>query len=119
SALVRRFEGTIGGTIFSRSKMNELLVRAIREKRVIAFSYKGGARRTVEPHDYGVFKGRETLLAYQLSGASTSGASRGWKDLVTADMSSIELLARTFPGSRGRDTKHRHREWDALFARVE
>jgi hypothetical protein len=101
------------------SPMNEPLLRAIREKRLIAFSYKGSARRTAEPHDYGIFHGRETLLAYQLSGASSSGAARGWKDLHVDDLARLELLERTFPGSRGHETKLRHRDWDVLFARVD
>jgi hypothetical protein len=98
--------------------MNEVLLRAIREKRVIALTYKGGPGRTAEPHDYGIIDGRERLLAYQLTGASSSGSPHGWKDLAVADIGDLELLDRTFPGSRGRETK-RHRAWDVLFARVE
>ena len=43
--------------------MNTDLVRAIREKRLIEFTYKSGGVRIAEPHDYGIQKGIERLLA--------------------------------------------------------
>ena len=48
--------------------MNTDLVRAIREKRLIEFTYKSGGVRIAEPHDYGIQNGIERLLAFQLSG---------------------------------------------------
>jgi hypothetical protein len=98
--------------------MRDLLVQAIDGRRVIAFRYKGGAQRTAEPHDYGVSRGHDRLLVDQLSGASASGASHGWKDLLVADIRDLVVLDRTFAGSRGHETRQ-HREWDTLFARVE
>ena len=50
--------------------MNTDLVRAIREKRLIEFTYKSSGVRIAEPHDYGIQKGIERLLAFQLSGES-------------------------------------------------
>jgi len=98
--------------------IRDLLVQAIHRKRVIAFRYQGGAERTAEPHDYGVSHGRERLLAYQLTGDSSSGSPRGWKDLVVEDIAHLRMLDQVFAGSRGHET-HRHRLWDELFARVD
>ena len=55
--------------------MNDDLVRAIVDKRLIEFVYKAGRTRTVEPHDYGIRRGVERLLGFQISGESRSGAS--------------------------------------------
>ena len=52
---------------------------AIRERRILRFSY-GGSLRRVEPHAYGTDRlGQELLLAWQLGGGSESGSSVGWK----------------------------------------
>ena len=48
--------------------MNTDLVRAIREKRLIEFTYKSSVVRIAEPHDYGIQDGIERLLTFQLSG---------------------------------------------------
>jgi hypothetical protein len=97
--------------------MNTELVRAINEKRLIEFVYKGGRPRIVEPHDYGIRGGVEKLLVYQISGESSSGNPHGWKELRVEDMSQLRVLDRTFPGSRG-DKHRKHLKWDKLFARV-
>ena len=47
--------------------MNTDLVRAIREKRLIEFTYKSGGVRIAEPHDYGIQNGIERLLTFQLA----------------------------------------------------
>ena len=98
--------------------MNTDLVRAIREKRLIEFTYKSGGVRVAEPHDYGIQKGIERLLAFQLSGESRTRTERGWKDLRLADIRNLRVLEQRFPGSRG-DSSQKHRTWDVLFARVE
>ena len=97
--------------------VNQQLVRAIAEKRLIQFSYKRGATRMVEPHDYGVQHGVERILGYQISGESRSGAAHGWKWFDVADISALALLEETFPGSRVDSAQH-HAGWDRLFARV-
>jgi predicted DNA-binding transcriptional regulator YafY len=97
--------------------VNSDLVLAITEKRLIEFVYKAGRTRIVEPHDYGMRRGVEQLLAYQISGASRSGASHGWKHFDVDGITQLRLLDRRFPGSRADSTQH-HREWDTLFARV-
>lgn len=97
--------------------MNAELVRAIVEKRLIAFVYKAGRPRIVEPHDYGIRRGVESVLGYQLSGASRSGAPHGWKQFDVDQMTDVRLLERRFPGTRA-DSAQQHRDWDVLFARV-
>jgi hypothetical protein len=97
--------------------MNTELVRAINERRLIEFVYKGGRPRIAEPHDYGILGGVESLLAYQVSGESRSGTPHSWKHIKIEDMSQLRVLDRKFSGSRG-DSRQHHLKWDKLFARV-
>jgi predicted DNA-binding transcriptional regulator YafY len=86
------------------------LLAAIAQKRLIALRFKATAR-VAEPHDYGIRGGRETLLAYQLS------PEAGWRWFEVERMSDVEMLDRSFAGSRAAPTG-RHHHWDVLFARV-
>lgn len=97
--------------------VNNELVGAIREKRLIEFAYKGGRPRVVEPHDYGIQGGIERLLGFQISGQSASGASHGWKQFDVNHIGQLHVLERRFAGSRADSAQH-HRTWDTLFARV-
>jgi hypothetical protein len=97
--------------------VNSALVIAISGKRLIEFVYKGGRPRIAEPHDYGVRKGVEGLLAYQISGESRSGTPNCWKHFDVEDMRQLRVLDRQFPGSRADSSQH-HGQWDKLFARV-
>ena len=97
--------------------MNSDLVRAIVDKRLVEFIYKGGSIRIVEPHDYGIRHGVECLLGFQISGESKSGAPRGWKQFDVDQISRLRVLERRFPGTRADSAQH-HRTWDKLFARV-
>jgi hypothetical protein len=92
-------------------------MRAIVDTRLIEFVYKSGRSRIVEPHDYGIRGGVERLLAYQISGASRSGAPHGWKHFDVDGMTQLRVLDRRFPGSRSDSSQH-HGNWDTLFARV-
>jgi predicted DNA-binding transcriptional regulator YafY len=93
------------------------LVRAIHTKHLVRFAYKGGGDRIVEPHDYGIKEGVESLLGYQVGGESKSGSARGWKQFNLAEIENLRVLDRQFPGSRADSAQH-HRTWDTLFARV-
>ena len=97
--------------------VNAELVRAIRERRLVELVYKGGRPRTVEPHDYGIRRGADWLLVYQLAGESRSGAIEGWKWLTLAGIDRLRVLDRHFSGTRA-DSEQQHRDWDSLFARV-
>ena len=101
----------------SGEQVNSHLVLAIHNKRLIEFVYKNGRPRIIEPHDYGIRKGVELLLAYQVSGDSTSGAPHGWRTFTVADMDHLRVLDRQFLGTRADASQH-HLTWDALFARV-
>ena len=92
-------------------------MRAIADKRLVAFTYKLGRRRIVEPHDYGIRSGVECLLAYQVTGDSTSGTAHGWKRFDLEHVRELEVLDRGFAGTRADASQH-HRSWDTLFARV-
>ena len=97
--------------------MNDDLVQAIAEKRLIEFIYKTGRTRIVEPHDYGIRGGVECLLGFQISGESRSGAPHGWKWFDIDGMRQLRVLERRFAGTRADSAQH-HRTWDTLFARV-
>lgn len=97
--------------------MNPDLIRAILEKRLIEFTYRSGGVRIAEPHDYGIKGGNEWLLVFQLSGASSTSAQSGWKDIRVNGIQSLRILDQRFAGSRGNSTQ-KHRAWDRLFARV-
>jgi hypothetical protein len=97
--------------------MNTELVRAISDKRVVEFIYKGGSIRVVEPHDYGLRGGVERLLGFQISGESRSGTPHGWKRFDVDHITRLRVLERRFPGTRADRVQH-HGTWDTLFARV-
>jgi predicted DNA-binding transcriptional regulator YafY len=97
--------------------VNDDLLRAIVDKRLIEFVYKAGRTRTVEPHDYGIRRGVERLLGFQISGDSRSGASHGWREFDVDQICQLRVLERRFAGTRADTTQH-HRTWDTLFARV-
>jgi len=97
--------------------VNDELVRAITDKRIVAFDYKGGHTRFVEPHDYGIRHGVESLLGFQVGGESRSGSSHGWKQFEVDEIRGLRVLERRFAGSRA-DGAQEHRDWDTLFARV-
>jgi WYL domain-containing protein len=93
------------------------LVRAIVGKRLVEFVYKAGGSRIVEPHDYGIRHGVESLLGFQIGGESQSGTQHGWKQFDVDQISNLRVLERRFAGTRA-DVAQHHRTWDTLFARV-
>lgn len=54
-------EAVIAPVVEAKSATHEALVRAIREKQVLRFTYNGHVR-VVEPHAYGVSAAGETVL---------------------------------------------------------
>jgi hypothetical protein len=73
---------------------------AIRLKRVVRFTYHGGARE-VEPHVYGRDAGGSELLrAYQLRGPSRSGETVGWKMFHVEDISHLAVTFEPFAAPR-------------------
>jgi hypothetical protein len=97
--------------------VNNELVRAVVDKRLVEFAYKAGGPRIVEPHDYGIRHGVESLLGFQIGGESQSGTRHGWKQFDVDQISHLRVLERPFAGTRADAAQH-HRTWDTLFARV-
>ncbi len=98
------------------SQKDRLIRQAIREKRLLRFTYVGKVR-IAEPHDYGVQSGKVRLLSYQVGGESNSGKLPAWRWLDVDGMSGISLESEHFKGSRGVDSTQHHK-WDQLYARV-
>jgi hypothetical protein len=90
---------------------------ALHNKRLIGIRYQG-RDRIAEPHDYGVQKGMERLLVYQLIGPTRPGQSAaGWRLLEVSKIESLVVLDETFRGSRG-SSHQDHHAWDVVYARV-
>lgn len=75
--------------------LKEQICEAIRNKRVISFSYKMQVR-VVEPHLLG-FDGDGDLT---LSAWQTSGLKPGWRDFHVAKLSGLSATGQTFAKSR-------------------
>lgn len=100
------------------ASFDEMIRSAISRKRLLRLRYTGRVRE-VEPHDYGMQKGVERLLVYQLRGTpSTPGRSAtGWRLLDLPKIEDCAVLTESFAGSRG----HLHSRrliWDVLYMRV-
>lgn len=90
---------------------------AIANRRLVEVRY-GGTTRLAEPHDYGVQKGRERVLAFQRHGPARPGHTPiGWRLFDMSKIEALTVLDDTFGGSRG--PAHRdHHEWEVIYARV-
>ena len=97
--------------------VHQSILTAIHERRLLRFFYHDKIR-IVEPHDYGIQKSAVQLFTYQFAGESSSGSLPDWRKFAVKSMSKVELLEKSFPGSRA-VPEQRHQEWDVLFARVD
>lgn len=90
---------------------------AIEHRRFVELRYSG-TTRVAEPHDYGVQKGRERLLVFQLRGPARPGHTpTGWRLLDVSKIEALTVLDDTFKGSRG--PSHRaHHAWEIVYSRV-
>ncbi|MEW8030188.1 MAG: hypothetical protein AB2792_07670 [Candidatus Thiodiazotropha sp.] len=76
--------------------MNEIICKAIQEKRLLSFTYKG-YRRVVEPHTHGISTANnECLRCYQVSGGSVSGRVPDWKMMTTNNIDGLTISDDTF-----------------------
>jgi hypothetical protein len=96
--------------------IDELLRKAIEQKRLIRFTYKDKTR-IVEPHDYGVHNGSVKLFGYQVAGVSSERLPN-WRWALVNSISDLDLLNRTFSGRRPTPSG-KHHQWDQIFIRVE
>ncbi len=77
-----------------------LICRAIRERKLLAFTYEGEPR-VVEPHCHGTSRAaHEVLRAYQIGGGSTSGQAIGWKMFRVDAISGLNIVSDGFPTAR-------------------
>ena len=97
------------------ARWDKLLRNAIAEKRRLLLWYDGFLR-DVEPHDYGMQKGKTKLLCYQVGGGSRSGKLPEWRMLMVEKITGAELADASFPGAR--EVPSEHIEWDELYASV-
>jgi hypothetical protein len=75
--------------------------------------------RVAEPHDYGIQKGTERVLVYQLRApVDLPGKSvKGWRLLEVSQIEDCVVLEEAFSGSRGPSHRN-HLAWEVLYARV-
>jgi hypothetical protein len=99
------------------ARIHRQLQFAIANKRLIHLNIDGRIR-IGEPHDYGILRGRPTLLLYQTSGYSASGGLPSWRMIAVPTIADVQPLDEGFPGSRQVEAR-RHHEWDELFIRVD
>ena len=80
--------------------MHELLLRAIRERRLLTFTY-GDMVRVAEAHRYGeAVNGHRLLSAWLRPGHSRSAPEGGWRSFLVDDIAELQLLDETFAGPR-------------------
>ena len=76
--------------------MNEEIIRAIHDRRVLSFTYKGKGR-LVEPHTYGCHSnGKDSLCAWQIAG----GSGEDFRLYTVAEMFQASATNEQFAGSR-------------------
>lgn len=97
--------------------MESQIVAAIKEKKVLSFTYKGHVR-VVEPHVYGIHEGARQLLGYQIRGSSSSGTIPEWRRFSISAMRNLQILNELFPGRRPNPSGERSC-WDQVFIVVE
>jgi hypothetical protein len=96
-------------------EVDELLRRAIENKHLLRFRYKGN-ERLAEPHDYGIQNGVVRLLCWQVGGKS-NGRIPGWRLIDVCEMQNCEMLDRRFSGNREVPSGKHHR-WEKVFIRA-
>jgi hypothetical protein len=96
-------------------ELDQLLRKAIAEKHLLGFRYKG-QERVAEPHDYGIQNGVVRLFCYQVGGRSSSRLP-GWRLVDVSEIQDCEMLKRRFTGNR-EVPSGKHHQWDVIFIRV-
>lgn len=80
--------------------MNNVICQAIRERKILSFTYDDFPR-VVEPHCYGVSTaGNSALRCYQTSGGSSSGKVPGWHMMKTDKIIGLTVSQSVFAGPR-------------------
>ncbi len=96
-----------------------LVCRAVRERRVLAFVYRGGVRR-VEPYCHGYARREEVLLGRQIGGYTTSGDPQRWRLFHVARTEGLRASEEAFePAVEEYDRDNPHPAIDEIHCRVE
>ncbi len=96
ACLVRRVDFPDYYSCERKSSMNQTIVTAIKEKRLLSFTYDGYAR-VVEPHCYGITTaGNEAIRCYQVRGGSSSGKVPDWRMMTIDSIRGLTLTQETF-----------------------
>jgi hypothetical protein len=96
--------------------LDDLIIHAITNKRIIEFDYDGH-HRIAEPHVYGTLDRKYELLVYQIAGGSSSGGLPNWRRVKLNKVSNMIVTERTFPGKR-RFPSGKHSSFDRRIAVV-
>jgi hypothetical protein len=108
---------TLHDSVRSHSaSVHDLLFFAVKNKRLISFTYQGYLR-VAEPHDYGMLNKVRALLVYQVRGESKTGGVPGWKHIRESGIRGLQILDEPFPGGRAVPSGQ-HKKWDKVFIRV-
>lgn len=97
--------------------MEETLIRAITEKKLIEFHYQGKPR-IAEPHIYGITNGIRQLLGYQVNGYSSRGNLPDWRRFDLHEIVGLRVIEELFPGRRPCPSG-RHSHFDRRIATVD
>lgn len=99
------------------SAADATLLRAVRERHLVTFSYHGHTR-VVEPHLYGIAATGEAILhGYQTSIGGVSDKPPGWRTFTFADLRDLAIAGETFPAPRPGYTAERPR-LDPVWAEI-
>ncbi|PKM42290.1 MAG: hypothetical protein CVV03_10225 [Firmicutes bacterium HGW-Firmicutes-8] len=80
--------------------MNQTICNAIRNRRLLSFTYDGYPR-IVEPHAYGITTaGHEEIRCYQVRGTGSDGKSTGWHLMTVSKISGLTILEDSFSTAR-------------------
>ena len=98
--------------------MENSIISAIKEKRIMEFSYNSHYR-IVEPHIYGISNKIYELLGYQSGGSSSSGRIPDWRRYVIDDISNMSITDQHFPGRRQLPTSDKYSNFDKIIVLVD
>jgi hypothetical protein len=91
------------------SALHAQLCAAITRRSLVMFEY-GDLIRVVEPHRYGVNSaGHPMLSGWLRAGYSRSDPAGGWRNYLTRDIHSLQVLDAPFAGTRPGYAAHDHR----------
>jgi hypothetical protein len=93
------------------------IAAAIAGRHLVRFTCHG-AERTVEPHTFGIdASGRATLCGWQVSGASRSGQTAGWKFFRLDECRNAHALDQQFARARP-DYRRGDQAFSTIFAEL-